>query len=190
MRLFIALNLPAPVREAVWSATAPLRERGGDFPLRWVRPGGLHLTLKFLGEVAEDRGAAVESALAAAAGDEQGKRPPRGIPLSIGEFGAFPDARRPRVVWVGVAPDPALELLQHRVERAFGAIGFPVEGRPFRPHLTLARAGRGKTMNGLAEGLAGLRLEEQVLVESVEVMQSTLERGGAVYQVRRSVPLV
>jgi RNA 2',3'-cyclic 3'-phosphodiesterase len=186
VRLFVALNLPPAIREGIWAATGPVRER--DYPLKWVRPEGLHLTLKFLGEVAESRGDAVDRALDQASGEG----PPRGIPLAIGDFGAFPDPRRPRVLWVGVAPEPALELLQHRVERAFEAIGFPAEGRPFRPHIALARAGRGKTppQAGLAEDLAGLRYAESVLVESVEVMQSTLERGGAVYQVRRSVPLV
>jgi RNA 2',3'-cyclic 3'-phosphodiesterase len=197
VRLFIALNLPAPVREAVWAATAPVRER--EFPLRWIRPEGLHLTLKFLGEVPEDRGAAVDQALGSAAGGGGAGSSARGISLSIGEFGAFPDPRRPRVVWVGVAPDPALELLQHRVEQAFGAIGFLVQGRPFRPHITLARVtrggggrggGGGKGMDGLGPELATLHFTESVLVESVEVMRSTLERGGAVYQVRRSVPLV
>jgi RNA 2',3'-cyclic 3'-phosphodiesterase len=186
VRLFVALNLPPAVREAIWAATGPVRER--DYPFKWVRPEGLHLTLKFLGEVSEDRGSEVDGALARVSGDG----PPRGIPLAIGDFGAFPDPRRPRVLWVGVAPEPALELLQHRVELAFEVIGFRADGRPFRPHITLARAGRGKGPPGpgLAEALAGLRFAESVLVESVEVMQSTLERGGAVYQVRRSVPLV
>ena len=101
----------------------------------------------------------------------------------------FPDQRRPRVVWVGVEPVPALELLQHRVEQAFTPLGFPTEGRPFQPHLTLGRAtrdARPEAFRGLADALAGLELAETVLVEAVDLMASTLQRGGAVYHVRRS----
>ena len=194
MRLFAALNLPPNVREAIWAAAAPLREL--RLPVNWVRSDGLHLTLKFLGEVPAEQEPELQAALAQAAGGEAGAS--RGIPLVLGGFGVFPDQRRPRVVWVGVAPEPSLELLQHRVEQAFAPLGFPTEGRPFRPHLTLGRAARdagGKgggsatAFHGLAEALAGLEYAETVVVESVDLMMSTLQRGGAVYQVRRSARL-
>ena len=183
----MALNLPPSVREAVWAAAAPLREL--RLPVNWVRSDGLHLTLKFLGEVPEEQEPELQGALAQAAGSGAGGR---SIPLVLGGFGVFPDQRRPRVVWVGIAPDPALELLQHRVEQAFAPLGFPTEGRPFRPHLTLGRAARdarGAAFHGLADALAGLEYAETVLVESVDLMASTLQRGGAVYQVRRSARL-
>jgi len=190
VRLFIALNLPPAVREAVWAAAAPLREL--QLPVNWVRPDGLHLTLKFLGDVADTRESELHAALAQAAGGE-GKGgvagASRSIPLALGGFGVFPDQRRPRVVWVGVEPVPALELLQHRVEQAFAPLGFPTEGRPFQPHVTLGRATRDaepQAFRGLADALARLELAETVAVEAVDLMASTLQRGGAVYQVRRS----
>ncbi len=186
MRLFVALNLPAPVLDALWAAAAPLRDL--DLPVKWVRPDGLHLTLKFLGEVPDAQEAELLGALAQAARNGN-PGPDRSLALALGGFGAFPDARQPRVVWVGVAPEPALELLQHRVERAFAPLGYPVEGRPFRPHLTLGRATRAartRDFQGMAEVLGALTFADTALVESVDLMQSTPQRGGAVYQVKRS----
>src|SRR5207249_53247 len=106
--LFVALNLPAPVREALWAATARARDLG--LPVKWVRGEGLHLTLKFLGDVADEREPELAAALTRAAAGA------RGLALALGGFGEFPDFRRPRVVWVGIAPEPGLEILQHRVE--------------------------------------------------------------------------
>ena len=182
MRLFIALNLPDTLRQALWDVTAPLRDLG--LPVRWVGPEGMHLTLKFLGEVPGDREAELRAALSRAAGGGEGER---AVPLAVGGFGVFPDFRRPRVVWAGIAPEPALELLQHRVEREFGPLEFPPEGRTFRPHLTLGRAtreARPKDFGGLEQALDHLRFEETVLVASIDLMQSTLHPRGAVYQVR------
>ncbi len=134
MRLFVALNFPPQLRQALWEATAPLRERA--WPVTWARADAIHLTLKFLGEVAEEREPDVRTALTRAVAGA------RALPLALGGFGVFPDLRRPRVVWVGVTPDPALELLQHQVEREFAPLGFATEARAFRPHVTLGRAPR------------------------------------------------
>src|SRR5213080_1392598 len=105
VRLFVALNLPPAVREALWAATAALRELG--LPVNWVRGDGIHLTLKFLGEVVDDREAEITAALGRAAAGA------RTLPLALAGFGVFPDFRRPRVVWAGIAPEPGLEILQH-----------------------------------------------------------------------------
>ncbi|PYO32629.1 MAG: RNA 2',3'-cyclic phosphodiesterase [Gemmatimonadetes bacterium] len=181
LRLFVALNLPSPVRQALWQTVAPLRERG--LPVKWVRPDGIHLTLKFLGDVAEERAADVRAALGRAAA---GARP---LPLALGEFGVFPDFQRPRVVWAGITADSRLEILQHRVEQEFAPLGFPTEARPFRPHVTLGRAAREarpRDFAGLEAALGALQFEATVVVESVDLMQSTLESAGAVYHVRHS----
>src|SRR2546429_247121 len=181
LRLFVALTLPSPVRQALWQTVAPLRERG--LPVKWVRPDGIHLTLKFLGDVAEERAADVRAALGRAAA---GARP---LPLALGEFGVFPDFQRPRVVWAGITADSRLEILQHRVEQEFAPLGFPTEARPFRPHVTLGRAAREarpRDFAGLEAALGALQFEATVVVESVDLMQSTLESAGAVYHVRHS----
>ena len=178
MRLFVALNLPATTREAVWNAAGPLRDAG--FPVRWVRPEGIHLTLKFLGEVPANRQAELIAALGRA---KAGAKP---LPIALAEFGAFPDTRRPRVLWVGVTPDPALELLQHGVEREFSPLGYPPEGRAFRPHITLGRAERDakpRDFSGLEPSLTAAEFSDTALIETVDLMQSELQKGGAVYHV-------
>ena len=181
MRLFVALNLPKPVREALWAAAAPVREL--ELPVKWVRGEGVHLTLKFLGDVADEREAELGAALTRAAAGT------RGLALALGGFGVFPDFRRPRVVWVGIAPEPGLEILQHRVEQEFAPLGFPTEARPFRPHVTLARAARDARPGdfaGLEAAIAQLEFSETALVSAVDLMQSTLQSGGTVYHARHS----
>jgi 2'-5' RNA ligase len=183
MRLFIAINLPDDVRRAIHAAAAPLR--GAAFPVKWVEPDGLHLTLKFLGAVEPERLAPIEEAL------QRACRGARSFPLPLGGFGAFPTPGRARVFWVGCEAVPPLELLEHAVEREFAALDFPVEGRPFRPHLTLGRArpeARGG-IHGLEDRLAALEFAGEITVRSVELMESTLTRAGARYAARRSVAL-
>jgi 2'-5' RNA ligase len=186
VRLFVALNFPPHVRQALWQATAPLRDLA--LPVKWVRPEGVHLTLKFLGEVPEERDGELRAALGRAAAGA------RALTLQLGGaegFGAFPSATRPRVVWVGIAAEPALEILQHRVEQEFAPLGFPTEARPFRPHLTLGRAARDarpRDLAGLEAALGALEgaFGETVHVGALDLMQSTLQSGGAVYHVRHS----
>jgi 2'-5' RNA ligase len=181
VRLFVALNLPPAVRQALWEATAPVRDRSAA--LRWARPEGIHLTLKFLGEAPDERAPALTAALGRAASGAHA------LTLALGGFGVFPDVGQPRIVWVGIAPDPALEILQHRVEQEFAPLGFPTEGRPFRPHATLGRAVRNASPQdfaGLEAALAELTFADTALVAAVDLMESTPQPGGAVYKVRHS----
>lgn len=136
MRLFAAVPLPAPARREVAAVLSRLRE--GDLPVRWVGEEGLHLTLKFYGEVAPERLEVIAEAVRSAA---QGGE---GLPIRLTELGAFPNPARPRVLWLGVEGPPALELLQDRLERRSEAIGFPPEGVPFQPHVTLGRVREGQ----------------------------------------------
>ena len=177
MRLFVAINFPETLRQGLWSATESLRS--GALPVRWVQPDAMHLTLKFLGAVAADRQDQLAAALRRVA---ESCRP---VTVTVGEFGAFPDPRRPRVLWAGVSPEPGLELLQHQVEQEFGPLGFPPEGRPFRPHLTLGRAERdagAAAFRGLDDVLSRVSFEATVTVSSVELMRSIPTRTGAEYQ--------
>jgi RNA 2',3'-cyclic 3'-phosphodiesterase len=181
VRLFVALNLPPPVREALWAAAAPLRESG--FPVKWARGDGIHVTLKFLGEVADGRAPALAAALGRAAAGA------RALTLQLEGFGVFPDLQRPRVLWAGITPEPALEILQHRVEQEFAPLGFPTEARAFRPHVTLGRATRAarpRDFAGLEALLGRVAFEAPALVGAIDLMQSTLQSGGAVYHVRHS----
>jgi len=124
-RLFIAVDLPAALKTAFSGFS-------GELPLaRWVSPEELHLTLRFIGEVDQGTLSAISSALSRI------RFAP--FPLTLGGVGHFPPGQRPRVLWVGLAPCPALMQLQMELELALLEIGIPAEGRRFSPHLTLAR---------------------------------------------------
>jgi 2'-5' RNA ligase len=137
-RIFIA----APLPDETAAAVADLVERvraigvpGGGRDVRWVRLDGLHLTLRFLGPTDEER---VRSARAAVLGAAGASKP---FDLSIGGAGTFPSAARPRALWLGVEDASGeLERLAARVDQALVTAGWPAETRPFRAHLTLARA--------------------------------------------------
>lgn len=179
MRLFVALNFPASVRSGLWEAAAPLRER--SFPVRWVPPDAIHLTVKFLGEAATERVAEVEAGLRRAVTEA------RALVLRLGGFGVFPSMDTPRIVWAGVDSDPALELLHHDAERALEPLGFPADGRPFRPHVTLGRAARtarSRGFPGLKELLNALEYEATVRIESIELMESLTGASGVSYRVQ------
>jgi 2'-5' RNA ligase len=183
MRLFAAVNLPTVLRQAIHAAATPLRDAG--LPVKWVEADGVHLTLKFLGDVAADRLPELSGALDRACAGM------RGFEVAIGGFGAFPSGARARVIWLGCESAPPLELLQHAVEREYAAVGFPIEGRPFRPHLTLgrarpqARAGLG----GLDALLEGTSFEGTWAVDAVDLMESTLSPAAARYAVCHCVAL-
>jgi 2'-5' RNA ligase len=181
VRLFVALNLPETVRKSLCTCVQPLQSMG--FALRWMTAEQVHLTLKFLGDVEPERKGELVAALGRACA---GARP---VTLSLGGFGVFPHYERPRVVWVGVAPEPALELLQHRTEQELAPLGFPTEARAFRPHITLGRAGPRARPGGfgkLESAIANLSFDATAVIMTVDLMESALQSGGAVYHVRHS----
>jgi 2'-5' RNA ligase len=176
VRLFIAVNLPGHVREAVWESAAPLRDEG--LPVRWVKTASLHLTMKFLGEVDPVRESEVMRALDSAV------RGAGTFRVALCGFGAFPNPPRARVIWVGLEPVPELELVQNKVEEEMRQIGFPLEGRPFRPHMTIGRVHRHvrpADLKGLESLLERLQFTSESVVDSVDLMRSELTRSGARY---------
>ena len=132
IRAFIALELPDAARRTL----AELQDALGHAlaPVRWVRHEGIHLTLKFLGDIPEGRVAEIGPALAAAI---QGQRP---LKLVIKGLGIFPGVRKARVIWAGLGGETAdLIDLHQKVDAALASLGFDREGRPFKAHLTLGR---------------------------------------------------
>ncbi|HXQ29689.1 MAG TPA: RNA 2',3'-cyclic phosphodiesterase [Gemmatimonadales bacterium] len=178
MRLFVALNFPEAVKHGLWEAASPVRAR--PFPVRWVPRESIHLTVKFLGEVTAAELPAVREALGRTAAGS------RALVLTIAGFGVFPNARAPRVVWAGLEPDPALELLHHDAERAFEPLGFTTDGRPFRPHVTLGRtrSARAGEFAALSETLASLQYESTVRIEALDLMESLPGASGVTYHLR------
>ena len=130
MRAFIAIDLPESIRAALGRKQDLFRSVGPE--KGWTRPEGIHLTLKFLGEISDAQVKEVCQSLKNLGQFES-------VAIGLKGFGFFPDARRPRVFWVGVDAPAHLSQLAERIEEAMGKIGFAREERPFRPHLTLAR---------------------------------------------------
>ena len=150
MRLFVAITAPAVVLEELEAAVAPLRSAWPG--LSWTGRHAWHVTLAFLGEVGDDVAAALGPRLGRAA-----YRHPS-LSLSFAGCGAFPGARRTRVLWTGVHGDqPALTALARSVSAGARRAGAPPpdEGRPLRPHLTLARSRVPADVSRLVEALAG-----------------------------------
>ncbi len=179
MRLFIAINFPDAMRKRLWNETAPLREVG--YPVRWVDADKIHMTVKFLGDVDGSRIDDVRAGLVKAVGDT------KVFCLPIGQFGAFPSPKRPRVLWVGCENLPVLELLADAVEREMSQLGFEPEkgGHAFRPHLTIGRVrrdARPAVLRGLGKRLDGLEFFEEPPVDSVDLMRSRLGSQGPRYE--------
>ncbi len=174
LRVFVALEIPEGVRAALRQISARLRPVCR--PARWADPEGMHLTLKFIGEVEAGLRAGIETALA---------RVRRPVPVSV-EFrgvGYFPNERRPRVLWAGVEAGPELDSLAVAVERELEPLGIPRESREFHPHLTLARFKS-------EEGLARLHAEVEKLgapefgrarYHELDLIRSVLRPQGALY---------
>jgi 2'-5' RNA ligase len=138
VRAFIAIDLPPGVRSELQRLQSTIRsaleqtQADAHRGATWVRPEGIHLTLKFLGEVPSERLAQVVQAMR--------ELPPFApFAVEVKGLGGFPGLTRPRVLWVGIEPSPELAQLARRVEEAVATLGFPRESRPFTPHLTLAR---------------------------------------------------
>ena len=130
MRAFIAIDLPESIRTTLRSKQASFRSASPD--ARWTQPEGIHLTLKFLGEIPERKVSEVSESLKNLGRFER-------FTVELQGFGFFPHARRPRVFWAGVEAPDGLSRLAEKIEEAMHKIGFAREERAFHPHLTLAR---------------------------------------------------
>lgn len=177
MRLFIAIELPEELKRQIAEVQDQLKQIGAD--ANWTRPEGIHLTLKFLGDVEESRVPAINEALAVAC---------RGIGslrLQVAGAGAFPNVKAPRVLWIGVRGDlENLRLLQAAVEDAMVNLDFAPEERAFSPHLTLARIKYPKPRDKWQQKIEAIRDVKlgEFEATSVSLMQSELRRDGAVYK--------
>lgn len=184
MRMFVGIGLPPECRSAIVEAVSPLMAR--RLPVSWTPGQNLHVTLKFLGETSPDRIDRIAALLAEAAED-----------VPVFEFvvegaGGFPSLRAPRVIWVGIRE--SLELvgkLHENMEKALSGAGFPREGRPFHPHITVGRA-RDGLPPGWGEEFARAVSAKRfgvVRVASYRLYESRLSPRGASYFVLRDVPL-
>ncbi len=180
IRSFVAIELPEEAKKGLARLRKGL-ERDEHRFVKWVDPAGIHLTLKFLGnipsrqvtEIAETMGKAVQGLSS--------------FHLEISGLGAFPNLKQARVLWLGVGGElDQLSTLQQKIDSALAALGFPKEERPFVPHLTLARIREGASAperKGFGELVGSSSFEDKypVEVEAIRLMRSQLTPAGAVY---------
>lgn len=176
MRLFVALELPEGFRGKMERIQNTLRPLSPE--VRWVRPENFHLTLKFLGEM---DAAGLEDLQAVL---ERVAERHRVFEVDLQGVGAFPNLRRPRVLWVGVLGDLSpLKSMARQLNRELEALGVPPEAKPFSGHLTLGRIKRPAPNPALEKELATFSESRvgRLRVEEVCLFQSQLKRGGPEY---------
>ncbi len=189
IRAFIAIPLPESLLAELTILQRKLESCVPRRSVRWVRPEGVHLTLKFLGDTSTNELPAIKRSLAAVA-----RRAPA-CTFTVEELGCFPNPRRPRVVWVGVQePSGRLAALRDAIEEVMAPLGYQPEGRSFTPHLTLGRVGRRASRSDAAqvgesvtEATVGLLAE--VSADHFALIRSVLKPSGAEYTTLEEFPL-
>jgi len=181
MRTFIAINLDQEIKRALTQLIDELKVRSTESRgIRWVRQEGMHLTLKFLGEIGEDKVPRIESAL------RQVTEKYSPFSMRIKGTGYFPPkSKAPRVFWIGIEEEGILERLQFQVEEEMEKLGFPKEQRKFHPHLTLGRVKTSSNLRGILDLLE--KYKEKTLgemeVKKMTFFRSVLKPTGAEYSV-------
>lgn len=180
IRAFIAVDLPSTISQRLDEVSLELKQRLENVPVRWVQVGNIHLTLKFLGDVSLANMEILKQVLQSEVAIH--KR----FDVSIGNLGAYPNLRHPRVMWVGVEAPSDLAYLQRSVETAMARLGYAKEDRPFTPHLTLGRVSRnasskethaiGEVLDGYKVGFLGV-----APVHTVHLYKSDLRPTGSIY---------
>ena len=175
MRGFIAIELPETIQKALAEFQQELNNCGSD--VRLTRPENIHLTLKFLGNIEEDKADIIAEKIKGICKEQSGFK------IGVSGTGMFPNMRSPRVLWAGIDLNDDIVTLQKGIEEAMASLGFEKEKRRFSPHLTLGRfrSSRGKKavldkMDSCRENIFGI-----MDVDSVLLMRSDLGPTGAKY---------
>ena len=183
IRAFIAIDIDPQVRENITRAIDQLRSR--VLEVRWIAPANFHLTLKFLGDIEQTQIEAIGAAL------EERLRPFPRFTINAKGLGVFPDLRRPRIMWIGLAGNE-LTTLAAQVELALLPLGFAPEKRNFTPHLTIGRWRQtdrpSKTLGQELESLKDYQFGASN-VDEVILFQSVLKPEGAIYTRAKAVTL-
>lgn len=175
MRLFVAIELEPDLKEAMLSLRDQLE--GLSSSVRWIPESNLHLTLKFLGEVTEERAVEVRKALGSAVLGWSS------FELSFVRFGCFPKRGPVRIVWAGVeSPSGEIEACAARVEDALFAVGFEREERAFSPHVTIGRIKSDPSQSGLRSAVEQAQSGKKTQgISAVSLFLSELKKTGAQY---------
>ena len=183
MRLFVALDLPEAVRHALAELIANLKPKSQG--ARWVQPENLHITLKFIGHVGNEKLSPIQSALSSI-------HTAQPIELRFRGIGFFPNERRPRAFWCGVAGSPNLAELAADIDRALVPLGIEAETRPFTPHLTLARFKSDEGVREVVHAANDMKSNDfgAATETNFHLYESLLKSTGAQYNRVASFPFV
>lgn len=186
MRTFIAIPLTEQAHQELGRLQNSLRESDAD--LKWTNPCNIHLTLKFLGEINDERAVKIEASLTETVKDHCP------FVIHLATIGAFPKISYPRVVWVGL-DEGAQEcgVLAKSVEDAMEKLGFERENRPFSPHLTLCgvRSAKNKAqLIACMEKEKDFTSQSKVSVDKIILFQSTLTPKGPIYTPLKEFSLI
>jgi 2'-5' RNA ligase len=188
LRAFIAVEIHPEIHQAIEKQTASIRTTLNTSLVRWVPTGNIHLTLKFLGDVSPTNLEMLAQML------NMEVRQHQAFKMEFGGLGAFPNPKRPRVIWIGIQAPDALEALQHGIEAAAATLGYPPEKRPFSPHLTIGRVKQKVGSSDMQKIRAALEKTQigslgSAMVTAVQLFKSDLKSTGAVYTRLFSAPL-
>ena len=186
LRAFIAVELPHEIQQAIQKATANFRQTTGSL-IRWVPPGNMHLTLKFLGDISPTNMDMLTQMLRVEADSSHC------FDIHVSGFGSFPSLRRPRVLYIGIQAPAGLEALQRGVESASRRLGYESEDRAFSPHLTIGRVKQDATPSDqqkIRQALEHFHIDSlgTARVDSVHLFKSDLKPSGSVYTKLFSAP--
>jgi 2'-5' RNA ligase len=185
MRTFVAIDLEESLKRALETFSGELKPLAGSC-VRWAGAAGMHLTLKFLGEISDAEAARISQTLEATSARHSR------FTLALEGTGTFPPGRRvPRVLWVGVAPKPALLALQEDIEKDLAKLGYEREMSPFHPHLTLGRVKAPIRLDPLVQEMKRHqdRRFGEMSVWKFIFFRSTLRPSGAEYSVLKEFRL-
>lgn len=185
VRTFIAINMTDEIKETLGKTQTQLKKSNAD--VKWVSVEGMHITLKFLGNVSVGQLESVYQMVSEATSTFNQ------FTLSLNTLGAFPNLTSPKVVWVGVdkGKKECIELAK-QIDNNLLRLGFPVEQKEFVPHLTLGRVKSARGRNELSKLISKLKNQPfgEMNVVNIEVMGSQLTPKGAIYTTLHKLPLM
>ena len=188
IRSFIAIEIPDSIQLAIVRLTTKLRNHYPYPVIRWVNPANIHLTLKFLGNISISdlekiaRTIALDASLIAP------------FSITFSDFGIFPNARKPRIVWISTNSPPILKEIQSRIEVISSEYGIQKEIRPFSPHITLGRIGNYGTVQDfehLSAELSSINpsVIDKISISAIKIFKSDLKPTGPIYTPIHNIPL-
>ena len=189
LRAFLATELPIPIQDTIQIATNSMRKTLGNDLIRWVPVHNVHLTLIFLGDISSSSLDLIKQMMTTEAAQF------RAFEMRIEGLGAYPNSRRPRILWVGLNAPSALTYLQHALQAATARLGYPPEEREFSPHLTIGRV-RQNVSTSEQQKIRTTLEETQVgnlgtvCVDGVHLFKSDLQPSGSLYTSLFMAPLV